>query len=322
MACDATGVDVATLATPAPEPSEIPAIAQRHAEQLGRLSCAGCPDSWTPAPCDVLDKLQREAPIAETVKCSIVATPYRDPAIPQGLPARTRQRIEEEARALGQARKDKADRALQLYALGADLQRLGTLELWALGLDTRTEALAVLASLPPDRAWPRALMDLEASAPAPARVADAGVLQAILQEHEMGWQKRQLVARASDQARAAIRLPFDKQEQAIRDVRQSLAGLWNEERAPVDLLEAWKASSLVRDRTHQLALQAVLSGQKSCPASLSDLVPAAIAFVPEGWTLDKDRCRPVTPRPIGQELAIGGEMPSPITDGALAAPAR
>lgn len=304
------------LTTSAPSEARLQAMVRRNAGDLGRVSCAGCPERWAPEACAFAEQLMRTQAGVKAARCAMASAALGPPGVPQRLPA--------SAQAAAQASLDKlakdtrhrdVDEALQLYAFGSDLQRMGSLELWSDGLLMRARALAWLADAPPADGWPSELLALEAAAPSPGRVAELAVVQAYGLHREHDWQARASLGSASDLSIQAIRGDDTHRAEVVRTTRQALVDAWGTDGPPVDLVESWQAGVLVRSHTQDLALKAALARERRCPDSLDALVPEHLRSVPEGWVLDTSSC---LPRRLEPPQAPSGQLPTPKA-GALAA---
>ncbi|NOY28020.1 MAG: hypothetical protein GXP62_19315 [Oligoflexia bacterium] len=304
----------------APTPSKLAGIAAQQTMSLGRVNCSGCPDRWEPQACDFTDALLRQPDSLNAASCAVVAVSVGRQAIPERLPA-----VAAHALALGNAslnadvhHKD-VDKALKIYAYGADLQRLGTLGLWQQGLMARAQALGWLADVTPGDYWPAELLVLEAAAPAPARVAAVATLQTYNRLRKPGWSQRIAIGDAATLSADVMRQPANLQEQGMRQVRAALTPAWPDGELPLDLVDTWHAAQLVRTQTIRVALTAAvrsaLRSQGHCPASLQALVPDRMAAVPAGWSLEAKGCVPQESAPPPPPALL----PKPPTTGAMAA---
>lgn len=301
--------------TPAPTPEKLASTVRSHAAVLSRMNCSGCPDRWEPQPCDFMEGVLRAPGSIDPARCTVVQAVIGYPGLPERLPAAVTASVDAGKDALAEdSRHRNIDQALQIYAFGADLQRLGSVELWHRGLLARAAAVGWLADARPDDRWPAELLALEAAAPAPARVTDVALLHSYNRLRERGWSERSALSFASNQAVKVVRLPVHQQAEAVGQVQDALATTWPDATLPVDLVDTWQAAELVRSRSVRVALEAALARHKSCPASLDELVPAQIPTVPQGWTLDPTRCTPVQ----GQQGPLSEARTTP-SAGALAA---
>ena len=306
------GDEVATR--PAPPPEKLRELVEHNATVLGRVSCSGCPERWETQPCRFTEELVRGGDGLDAARCAVVQPTLGYPGLPERLPPAS-------ARALAAGRETlqrdtrhrDIDAALRLYAFGADLQRLGSLELWVDGLTARATAIGWLTEARPDGRWPAELLALEAAAPAPARIADAAVIATYNHLTEPGWSERAGIAVASERGAAVVRAAPDRRADEVRAVRQALSVAWPEGQLPVDLLDAWEASERVRSESIRLALDRTLAQQRQCPASLQALVPDQLPHVPDGWTLEPGSCTalettPAAPRPAPVVVPVAGAM--------------
>lgn len=283
---------------PAPTPEKLRAQVEQSANQLGRVACAGCPERWETQACRYTEELLRAPDALGAERCAVVQPTLGFPGLPERLPAAATRAVESGKQALARdTRHRDVDAALRLYAFGADLQRLGSLELWVEGLQARATAVAWLGKARPDAQWPRELLALEAAAPAPARVVDAAVIATFNRLPEPGWSERAGLAVAAERGAAAVRASPEARADDVRAARQALATGWPQGQLPIDLVDAWQASERVRTETQRLALDSTLASGKRCPTALQDLVPERLGRVPEGWTLDPTTCRAVELRP-------------------------
>ncbi|MCB9778377.1 MAG: hypothetical protein H6742_07430 [Alphaproteobacteria bacterium] len=301
------------LGPPAPTVEELPAVLEPHAASLTRLSCAGCPERWEPASCEFTESLLRGEGL-QASHCAVVQTGTGRNAVPERLLPLARRHINDAREDLDRTR-NPVDGALALYAFGSDLQRLGSLDSWKLGLEARAQALAVLSEQKGEGRWTAELLALESVAPAPARAADVAVLDTAARLVNPERSQRQAILMGSRAAREALRVRPEQRASAMRDVRQGLSAALPQGRTELDLVEAWEGAEYVRERSIGIALDAALAARRSCPASLDELVPAVIHRVPDGWQLDGTACRArLTVDPTAEAAP-----PLP-AQGALAAP--
>lgn len=306
------GDEVATR--PAPTPEKLRGLVEQSATRLGRVSCAGCPDRWETQACRFGEELVRSPGALGAERCAVVQPALGFPGLPERLAPAAAATLAASKESLSKdARHRDVEAALRVYAFGADLQRLGSLELWVEGLQARATAVGWLGKARPDAGWPGELLALEAAAPAPARVVDAAVLATYNRLPEPGWRERSALAVAADHGAAAVRAASAQRADHVRGARQALGEGWPDGQLPVDLLDAWQASERVRTESIRLALDATLSRQPRCPADLQALVPEHLVRVPDGWSLDAATCRAVetgpTPTPAAPvQVPVAGAM--------------
>ena len=284
------GGSLSQLTLTPPSEVQLDPMIRRNANNLGRVSCAGCPERWNAQACGFTDQLMRTDAGVGAARCAAVTPAVGAPGVPQLLPDRARKAVETTEDELNKDQRYRdVDKALLLYAFGSDLQRVGSLDQWSQGLTVRTQALAWLARARADDTWPSELLALEAAAPAPARVTSLGVLDAYNQQHEHDVPTREALAEASDLAIQAVRTQESERRDAVRRVRDTLAPAW-EQKPSIDMVDALEAAQLVREHSIELALNAALSRTPHCPDSLKALVPTYLHNVPDGWALDVERC--------------------------------
>ncbi len=296
------------LPTSVPDLESISNTVRRLSYDHERTACVGCPDRWEPQACSFDDELQRGDSGLSAARC-VTAGPmvgHREP--PPALMIRAARSVQSARESLADSASRPSTRselALQLYAFGADLQRLGSLEAWDLGTFAREGALDALegtspgksspGSSPP-RGWPAELLALEASAPSPGRLLGIAIVDSFNSHKELDWRGRAGVDRASSLTSPLIRASRAERGSIVQQAELALeparVGL-----PPARLPARLASAEAHRDRTHEVALNALLGSYKTCPERLESLgVP-----VGPGWTLEPERCRATPPVPEAQQ---------------------
>lgn len=261
--------------------SDVEEITRRHVAALSRAGCPGCPEAWTPEPCTFVEGLLKPGAGASAVLCASLTARGGERGLPDHVRPLAQQRLGEALSGLASA-----NDALRLFAFGSDLERLGDVELWALGLEAQARALDALSERPATGAWPRALLNLALRAPPPTRIADALILEALEGDERVTVAELKQLEKASIYAsNAAHTLGAERSEHLMGFVG---SGPW-----PVDVAEVWLRAEEQVDRAVALAIDVSLreatSDGRRCP-SLRGLVPGQLDEAPAGWTVDRDRC--------------------------------
>lgn len=281
-----------------------------------RTSCSGCPERWEPLACAFDEELMRKGSGLTATRCAL-ASPllgHREP--PPALLIQGARSVEAAKEALnkqpmGSRSPPSTDLALQLYSFGADLQRLGSLAAWDQGERARKAALDALEKARPSPGWPAELLSIEASAPSPSRLLGIAIIDTFNSYGELDWRGRAGVARAATYTTPLVRASSADRQRVMMEAAATLeparTGL-----APARLTTRLEQAEALRERTHAVALNALLATHKTCPTSLESLGVS----VGTGWSLDPKTCRAQaspSPAPMHPSAAraAGAETASP-----------
>lgn len=285
------GCDTASMrALTAPSEGELSGVVRELSYSLERNSCAGCPTSWEPIACNFADRLKEPDAGLAAATCTIAGPMLGDHLPPPALLREARSVVEESIGVLQQRRARRTDMALQLFAYGADLRRIGSLEAWRLGVSAQTAAVAALVESSPSSTWPADLLALEEAAPAPRRLLGLAIIDTLNRNPEKTWQVRAGLGEAADLNTAFLRAaPEDglvllgQAEVALLGARAGLP--------PIDLKAALAEAEELRVATRMAAFNAALGARRTCPSSLAELgLPGT-----ETWRLDPASCRALPP---------------------------
>ena len=268
--------------TPAP-PEAVEALRAHHVNALARTGCIGCPTTWTLQSCTFIEQLIQPGSGATAATCQVVSPRGSSRGLPEQIRGTAQQRVNE---ALADAETN-PDKALRLYAFGADLQRLAHPDLWTLGQEAQARALDALASSAPPATWPADLIRMAEGGLPPVRVTDMVIVDALATRQDLTVADLEELRRASDLATDAIRASGGARETAID-------AFTLEAKTPVDVAAVWRQGEALRTRALQVSLDASLKAslgkRGACPHSLDELTPDPLDRVPTGFTLDVATC--------------------------------
>jgi hypothetical protein len=245
--------------------------------------------AWESRPCSFLTALQEPGTGLRAALCNSAGPPAVQKPQPDKAWSHAEARVRE---ALPEVHDSPAE-AVKLFAFGQDLQRLGDLDLWAVGLQARQLALDELATAPGGR-WAGDLLRLSDAALPPARLADTAVLHAAAARLTHTTESAARLEAASRLARDAIRRPATERAAAILEFSRALE-------SPLDLPRSYAEAVALAGQSEKMALDAALRARRPCPATLQALVPDPLPRIPEGWALDAAACQVRERDPHGGE---------------------
>ena len=224
---------------PAPA-GELEELTKRHTAALSRDGAPGYPRGWSLRPCTFVDELLRPGAGTSAATCQALEARGAQRGLPDHVHALAQQRFGEALGAL-----TRAEDALQLYAFGGDLQRLGEAELWALGVEAQARALDALEARD-EGGWSRSLQALVEAAPPPTRVADALLLDRLASGERVTVSELKKLEKASIYASNAAHTKGVEREENMA----GFAAAWP---WPIDAGEAWRRAEAQRSRALAMA---------------------------------------------------------------------